>query len=214
MLRLPHKQEVTLEVKEILKKLGSRKRSATVIAKITNTMKLVASVKFKMAQQRAQETAPFFTTIDKMFTLNSAKASAKDPKAQTNLSVLMTTDKGLCGPINSNLLRNIKKVAENKTMSVVLIGEKGYSGITNIGLSKSVLFSCHYGGRGEPTFNDFGAIAERVAQQEFEVCSVYYNKFVSAIDFAVTSVDVPSQATLLEAQNQKKILSVRSRRTT
>jgi len=189
-----------------LKKLGSRKRSATVIAKITNTMKLVASVKFKMAQQRAHETTPFFTTLDKFLNTTGAKTSSKDPKDQKYLSLLMTTDKGLCGPINSNLLRNMKKVAEDKTMSFILIGEKGYSGITNIGLAKGVLFSCHYGGRGEPTFNDFGAIAERAAQQEFDVCSVYYNKFVSAIDFAVKSVEIPSHATILEAQNQKKIV--------
>eukprot|EP01121_Diplochlamys_sp_Union-15-3_P015946 TRINITY_DN5342_c0_g1_i2.p1 TRINITY_DN5342_c0_g1~~TRINITY_DN5342_c0_g1_i2.p1 ORF type:complete len:324 (-),score=66.47 TRINITY_DN5342_c0_g1_i2:79-1002(-) len=186
-----------------LKILATRKKSAQVIKKITNTMKLVASVRFKIAQQKAQETTSFFTATDKLFDFADIRTSSKEqPKI---LSILMTTDKGLCGPINSNLLRNMKKVPDVERMSIVLLGEKGSSGITNVGLGRNVELSFHYGGRGDPNIIEFGNVAEQVANLNYDICRIYYNKFVSAIEFAVTSIDLPAPSTLLEPKNQAKL---------
>eukprot|EP01120_Amphizonella_sp_Union-15-10_P010267 TRINITY_DN408_c0_g1_i1.p1 TRINITY_DN408_c0_g1~~TRINITY_DN408_c0_g1_i1.p1 ORF type:complete len:309 (+),score=61.82 TRINITY_DN408_c0_g1_i1:102-1028(+) len=186
-----------------LKKIGGRKKSAEIIAKITNTMKLVASVKFKAAQQKAEETAPFFTSLQKVFD-EHAFTSTKEQKQQKVLSILVTTDKGLCGPINSNLLRTVRKLSDSKRTTVILVGEKAASGIFNIGLAPRVTFSSHFL-KGDTNFIQLGAIAEKAISMDFDVCKIWYNKFVSAIEFAVTAIEVPSLATLSEPQNKSKL---------
>jgi F-type H+-transporting ATPase subunit gamma len=96
---------------------------------ITKAMELVAASKMKKAQQAALAGRPYAQLMASMLAaLSSRTEEAMHPflvkrEVQTRGVLLITTDKGLCGPLNANLF---KLAADIKTPAkFVVIGRKG-----------------------------------------------------------------------------------------
>jgi F-type H+-transporting ATPase subunit gamma len=108
-----------------------RIKSVKNTSQITKAMQMVAAAKMRKAQQRALHGRPYAEAMGKMLAaLAGAGGSAElHPLLQTRetvkreLVLVIATDKGLCGALNTNLMREVAKLDPAKTMFVV-IGRK------------------------------------------------------------------------------------------
>lgn len=120
--------------KDIRNRIGSVKKTK----QITSAMKLVASVKMKRATERAVSARPYRDQLDAVLK-RVAKAAGDEVDEQLLRSrdhvnkilvVVLTSDRGLCGPFNNTLLRNAwdwigQRRAKGVTVDVQVYGRKG-----------------------------------------------------------------------------------------
>ena len=113
-----------------------RKRIATVRStqQITKAMKMVAAAKLRRAEEAAKRARPYATKLTEMFTAVAAGVEpeahpllARRPEERVDLLVL-TSDRGLCGGYNANLLRFAEGFVRQRSAaepSIVVVGRKG-----------------------------------------------------------------------------------------
>merc|ERR1719201_216802 len=116
--------------KEIAMRIASTKN----IRKITSSMKMVSAAKLKGDQNRlaaAKQFAAWTAVLDEPATpLEDLEGTAG--LADHSVVVAISSDKGLCGGVHSAVARGLRTINarlkdENKTMSVIAVGEKGRS---------------------------------------------------------------------------------------
>src|SRR6266849_4076724 len=113
-----------------------RKRIATVRStqQITKAMKMVAAAKLRRAEEAAKRARPYAAKLSEMFTAVAAGVEpeahpllARRPEERVDLLVL-TSDRGLCGGYNANLLRfaeGLERQRSSAEASIVVVGRKG-----------------------------------------------------------------------------------------
>jgi F-type H+-transporting ATPase subunit gamma len=187
-----------------LKDLRIRINSVKSTRKITSAMKMVAASKLRRAQVAAEEARPFAERMERMLaalmasmpTLDGAPALlAGTGKDDTHLLVVVTGDRGLCGGFNSNVVREARRRArelltQRKTVKILCIGRKARDLLRRDFADKIVASHTGIGGRGvqyAEAERIAGEITDRFAAGEFDVCTVIYNRFKSAISQIVTS---------------------------
>lgn len=164
------------------------------IAKITKSMKMVSAAKLRGDQQRLQSASPF-QNFAKILTGEPKNLEDIDitPFPKKNLIVVMTTDKGLCGGVNSILTRMTKQMLnklENagKEYEIMVLGEKGRAQLrggykdkcTTVITERSIPY----------TFDLASAITNDILGKDVEAIHIVYNQFKSAIKY------VPSLKTI------------------
>jgi F-type H+-transporting ATPase subunit gamma len=129
------------------KEIRNKIKSVQSTRKITKAMEMVAASKMKKAQDRMRQTRPYVTRIWQIAGhLSKANPEYKHPfvvKRETVKNVgliVVTTDKGLCGGLNTNALRvALNRMrewqAENKGTQVTAIGSKGLGFMQRLGAS-------------------------------------------------------------------------------
>jgi len=187
-----------------LKELRSRITSVKSTQKITSAMKMVAAAKLRRAQEQAEAARPYAERMDRM--LGSLAASlqgragvspmlAGTGSDQTHLLVVITSDRGLCGGFNSSIVRRARQMAtdlkgEGKTVKFVCIGRKGRDQLRR-DFGDAIIESYTDVGRRKLGFDDADEIANKVTELftagEFDVCTMIYNQFKSAISQIVTA---------------------------
>ena len=113
--------------------------------KITKAMEMVSASKMRKAQERMRAARPYADKI-RNITANLSQANPeyhspymlKGGSAKSTGFIVVTTDKGLCGGLNTNLLRavtnNIRDLqAAGSTVQAVAIGNKGFSYLNRLG---------------------------------------------------------------------------------
>lgn len=121
-----------------LKELQGRINSVKSTQKITKAKQMVAAAKLRRAQSAAEAARPYQERLAAVMASLAGKVSGDSaPKLlagtgsdQRNLLVVVNTDKGLCGGLNSNLVKAAKAKAQEllaagKTVEFYLIGKKG-----------------------------------------------------------------------------------------
>ncbi len=195
-----------------LKDLRSKIASVTSTRRITSAMKMVAAAKLRRAQEMAVSARPYAERMERMLTSLSASAAANPESAppmlaigadDTHLLVLITSDRGLCGGFNANLIRFVRRRmtelgAAGKTVELMIIGRKGVSGLRREAGSRLVE-AYEDLAKPRPGFDQADQVAARITAMfeagEFDVCTVIYNKFVSALTQEVTPLQlIPFQA--------------------
>ncbi|MBL8724093.1 MAG: ATP synthase F1 subunit gamma [Planctomycetes bacterium] len=188
-----------------LKELRGRIKSVASIAQITRAMEMVASMKLRKVQAKAQSFHPYVAEIRQMLEALAGKVTGEGDvplfqgrEVRTVGFLVIASDRGLCGSYNSNLLFGLKKVADaliaqGKQVKFWVYGRKAYAWLTRRGFAVERFFV-------EPALDkaDFAA-AKLVGQalvDAFTTGSVdevrlYYTRFQSMIKF------VPSEAQFL-----------------
>lgn len=118
--------------------IKTRIKTAKNISQITKAMEMVAASKMRRAQQQALASRPYAQNLKKvLLSLISASSQIQHRLMQENGSptaavLLITSDKGLCGGLNTNLLRTIKDFAsqESNNLKFLNIGKKGRNFLT------------------------------------------------------------------------------------
>jgi F-type H+-transporting ATPase subunit gamma len=171
--------------------------------KITSAMKMVAAAKLRRAQEQAQAARPYAERMERM--LGSLAASftggeggpallSGTGKDQTHLLVAVSSDRGLCGGFNGSIARFVrnkarKLLAEGKTVKILCVGRKARD-ILRRDLGNLIVGTIDEIGRPTLGFHHAAKVSHRIAQMyeagEFDVCSVVYNRFKSAISQIVT----------------------------
>ncbi len=121
-----------------LKELKDRIGSVKSTQKITKAKQMVAAAKLRRAQSAAEAARPYAERLSAVMASLASKVSgdgapkllAGNGKDQRHMLVLVNTDKGLCGGLNSNLVKEAKLqasklIAEGKDVSFYLVGKKG-----------------------------------------------------------------------------------------
>ena len=174
-----------------LKDLRDRIGSVKATQKITSAMKMVAAAKLRRAQEQAEAARPYAERMERM--LASLGASVRGTPGtggdQRHLVVLATADRGLCGGFNTNLARRARLVirdlqADGKDVQVLCVGRKGRDSIRR-DYGPLIIDTIEGIGRKAVVFDEADGIADRLRQMfaagEFDVCTLIYAKFKSAI---------------------------------
>jgi len=129
------------------KEIRGKIKSVENTKKITKAMEMVAASKMRKAQERMRAARPYADKI-RNITSNLATANpeythpflakAKTTKAKAVGFIIVTTDKGLCGGMNTNVLRQVtSRIKEmegaGNTVQAVAIGNKGFGFLNRIG---------------------------------------------------------------------------------
>ena len=107
-----------------------RIKSVSNTAQITNAMQLVAASKMKKAQDHATAGRPYADLLNDVLVNLKANTDEEDHPlleergGEKTLVVVITTDKGLCGGLNTNLMRMVTEASTDET-SYVTVGRKG-----------------------------------------------------------------------------------------
>ena len=181
-----------------LKELKGRIKSVRSTQKITKAKQMVAAAKLRRAQEAAEEARPYAERLNAVMASLAAKVgdTASAPKLltgtgsdQRHLLVVVNTDKGLCGGLNANIVKEaLRKAAAlreaGKTVEFYLVGKKGRAPIKRANASA---IAKHFDTSDvrTPGFNEAEAIANELLEMfedgAFDVAHLIYPIFKSAL---------------------------------
>ena len=191
-----------------LKDLRLRINSVKSTRKITQAMKMVAAAKLRRAQQRAEAARPYAERMERMLaSLGAAVAGQPDaPKLlvgtgadNVHLLVVVSGERGLAGAFNTNVGRfartRIRELeSHGKTVKVLGVGRKGAAYLKREFGSRFV-GEVSFANKKVVGFEDAAEVAATITKMleadEFDVCSLIYNRFKNVIS------QVPSEQQLI-----------------
>jgi F-type H+-transporting ATPase subunit gamma len=188
-------------LKEVQTKIGGVKKTS----QITSAMNMVAAAKLRGAQQKMEDFRSYAEKFNQaMSNLSGNMESGQFPlmevrDVQTVELVIVTSDRGLCGSFNSNILKQAEKLiheyeAEGKKVTIVCVGKKGHAYFRKTGKVRNAFTDI----MGNFQMFNARAIAQDVAANflagEADKVHILYGKFMS---FAVQR---PTQEVLLPVQ--------------
>jgi F-type H+-transporting ATPase subunit gamma len=172
-----------------LRDIRRRIKSVKNTAQITKAMQMVASTKMRRAQQAAIALRPYASRLDDMAAHIYASIGTnevshpllqKRNKSGKTCVIVLTSEKGLCGPLNTNLLREVMK-NDDANKVYVSVGRKGRQ--TLVRLKKNLLADFEL--KDSPTFSESKTITRFVLKQfeeeKFDAVEIYYNRFVNTL---------------------------------
>jgi len=186
-----------------LKQYRTRIASVKSTQKITSAMKMVAAAKLRRAQEKAEAARPYAERMSRMLgsLAGSLSGGAGAPallagtgRSEIHLVVVATSDRGLCGAFNSSIVRGARThvrqlLSEGKQVRIFCVGRKGRDQLRR-DFEKLIVGSMEDVGRRSLSFADAQRITDRILQMfaagEFDVCSLFYARFRSAITQIVT----------------------------
>lgn len=160
---------------------------------------MVAASKLRRAQEQAEEAQPYANAMAGMMarvagnvviTESSSPLLAGTGSAERQLLIIMTSDRGLCGGFNANLIKRarakvLELMSEDKEVFVICVGRKGHDALKR-----------EMGGNIWEAFTDMVGkkrveyaqvskvtdyVLERFEAGEFDVCTLIYNEFKSVL---------------------------------
>jgi F-type H+-transporting ATPase subunit gamma len=183
-----------------LKEYRNRIASVKSTRKITSAMKMVAASKLKKAQDKAEASQPYAVAMAGMMarvaknvivTAASPKLLAGTGKDNVHLLIVVTSDRGLAGGFNSNLVRLARQeirhqLGEGKQVKIITVGRKAETLLKRDHADKIIKsFNNLGGGKSALGFADADSVTQYVLAMfeagEFDVASLIYNKFVSVL---------------------------------
>ena len=186
-----------------LKDLRMRIDSVKSTQKITSAMKMVAAAKLRRAQEQAEAARPYAERMERLVRSVSGSVSGVEGSSPllsgrgrdiVHLVVVMTSDRGLCGAFNSSIVREARRMIlelanEEKQVKILCVGRKGWSQLRRDNAS-AIVDLIEDVGRQRLGFGDAQGVAARILEmfegEEFDVCTIIYNRFQSAISQVVT----------------------------
>ena len=186
-----------------LKDLKNRISSVRSTQKITKAMQMVAASKLRRAQEQAEAARPYSERMERMMgSLTANLMSADDApklmagtgKDDAHLLIVATSERGLCGGFNSSIVRAARAkiqilLGEGKTVKVMSVGKKGTDALKR-NYSQYFVDSVDMSGIKKLTFADAHPVSDSINAMfeagDFDVCTIFYNKFVTVMEQVVT----------------------------
>lgn len=180
-----------------LKEVRVRITSVNTTQQITKAMKLVAASKLKRAQDKISQMRPYSEKLNEMLSniMGSMESGTslsfnKQRPVKNVLVVLITSDKGLCGGFNSNLIKTARTVVneqyatekKNGGLTMLCVGKKGYDFFKK---DKDIKFITDYTSMmNKLTFADSQALSEMLMKdfnsEKYDVIELVYARFINA----------------------------------
>jgi F-type H+-transporting ATPase subunit gamma len=185
-----------------LKEVRIRIESIKSTQQITSAMKLVAASKLRRTQNAVQALAPYASKLKEILGNLSSNADHTEEAVYTTtrpvqrvLLVVLTSNRGLCGPFNANVIKATKthieeqyrEILNNGQLDLLTIGKKATDFFRknkfNVVNSKDNIFD-------SLTFADTTAIAEEMmaayATKKYDRIEIIYNHFKNAAQQVIT----------------------------
>jgi len=163
--------------------LKLRVRSVQNIKKITSAMKMVAACKLRKSQETL-ERARSFSKINEFWPECKVEAPGK------LLTVAISGDKGLCGGVNSSIVRaardHINTYPEGSDSSLIVYGEKAKQGLERLFPDQMVATSAEHGRLIALEFNQTLEIADHMTNSGYDKMSIFFQWFRSMISYDTT----------------------------
>lgn len=190
-----------------LSDLKNRIASVKSTRKITKAMQMVASAKLRRAQDAAQAGRPYAERFNAVMAGLAASVGASEggPKLltgtgsdQTQLLVVMTAERGLCGGFNSNIVKLARIAAkqlsaEGKTVKILTVGKKGRESLKRE-FGALLVDHVDLSDVKRVGYDNASAIAQNVLHRfdagEFDVAKIFYSEFGSVVNQIPTELQV------------------------
>ena len=181
-----------------IREIKRRIKSINNTSKVTHAMELVAAAKMRKAQEKTLLARPYTSTLHQLIadlrpqTHKKIHKLLRAPKTDTQMVILITTDRGLVGGLNLNLIHEVVKfISENKNAKFLVVGKKGLSAAAKLGADVIASFQTE-----EKTDLDMARTITKMATDAFlagEVSAVH----IIYPDFQSTIKQVPTIERLL-----------------
>ena len=196
-----------------------KKRIASVKStqKITKAMKMVAAAKLRKAQESAERGRPYSEKMNNIILNLSQGISDKDnaPKLlsgsgndKIHLCVVMTSDRGLCGGFNSNIIKKAKSYfdklsADKKDLKIITVGSKGNDQLKRV-YGDKIITNISFKESKNANYFDADKVGKMVIEkfeaEEFDICVIFYNQFKNVI----TQIPKAQQIIPLNVENSER----------
>lgn len=194
-----------MNIRAVRKKI----KSVSSVKKITGAMEMVSVIKMKKAQNAAIESKPYQENLEEIIKETTARVEEvtsvllKKPDAnlKKELSIVISTNKGLCGSYNFNLYRFLLKNSDTENHDFIILGKKGALFLNKIGGNIVADFSMGH------ALNNVSAIfklaMDGFLKNQYRQVNIFYNKFISTLS------NTPVKEVLLpisyRAENEKVV---------
>jgi F-type H+-transporting ATPase subunit gamma len=179
-----------------LKEVRNRIKSVSSTQQITKAMKMVSAAKLRRAQDAITQMRPYARKLQDMLSniVSSIEGGMSLKLAETRqvekvLLIVITSDRGLCGGYNANIVKLAKLTAAEKypeqlkkgNVTIWNIGKKGYESLTKAGYATNATFKDIYL---HLTFENVQAAAQAAMKafenKEFDAVELVYSEFKNA----------------------------------
>ena len=177
-----------------------KKRIASVKStqKITKAMKMVAAAKLRKAQESAEKGRPYSEKMNNIILNlsngisdkeNTSKLLSGTGNDKVHLCVVMTSDRGLCGGFNSNIIKKAKSYfskisADGKEFKIITVGSKGNDQLKRV-YGEKIIENISFKESKNANYFDADKVGKMVIEKfeagEFDVCTIFYNQFKNVI---------------------------------
>ena len=186
-----------------LKDLRVRINSVRSTQKITRAMQMVAASKLRRAQEQAEAGRPYANHMRRM--ISSLMSSLTNPddapdlmvgrgEENVHLLVVATSERGLCGSFNTNIVRRARLristlLQSGHEVKILCVGKKGRDMLRR-DYEVHIIDTIDMSEVRRLGFSDVAPIAERItdmfAAGEFDACSLFFSQFKSVLSQEVT----------------------------
>ncbi|MEO8530697.1 MAG: F0F1 ATP synthase subunit gamma [Deltaproteobacteria bacterium] len=190
-----------------LKALKNRIASVKSTRKITKAMQMVAAAKLRRAQESAEAARPYTERFNAVLGGLAASVGASDSAPRllsgtgsdkVHLLVVMTGERGLCGAFNSTIVRLARAAAyklnaDGKTVKILTVGKKGRDQLRR-DMGQYMVGHVDLGEMKRANYAMAQTIARdilaRFDADEFDIATIFYNRFQSVISQVPTALQV------------------------
>tara|TARA_B110000438_G_scaffold297009_1_gene342640 strand:- start:8 stop:883 length:876 start_codon:yes stop_codon:yes gene_type:complete len=178
--------------------LKKRISSVKSTQKITKAMKMVAAAKLRRAQENAEKGRPYSEKMNNIILNlsngisdkeNAPRLLAGTGEDKTHLCVVMTSDRGLCGGFNTNIIKKAKNyfkkiLNEGKKLKIITVGSKGYDQLKRV-YKNNIIEKISFKESKTTDYLDAEQVGKIIInnfeKKEFDVCAIFYNQFKNVI---------------------------------
>nr|BBD14114.1 ATP synthase F1 subunit gamma [Ophirina amphinema] len=173
------------------KEFKNRLRSISSVQKITKAMKMVAASKLRQVQSTTENSRPSIEGVGHLLQNIPFGSESND------LIVPISSDRGLCGGVNSVIVREVRKSVRENTLAkqVFCVGEKGKDALKSSN-PEILVGSISDITKKSINFTVASVIVDALTSLSFDRSTVVFNKFKSVISQEVRSLELPSSSHL------------------
>lgn len=173
-----------------LKEIRIRVNAVKNIQKITKAMKMVAAAKMRKAQDKILSTRPYASKLSalmsELVSLNDITSHPliQEREVKKRIVVLITSDRGLCGAFNSNIIKYTANYLNTigKDTALVTIGKKGYDFFNKRNYNIIKNFPTVFHNLNIQTSNEIVKyLKDLYLSEEYDYIEIIYNEFKSVI---------------------------------
>ncbi|KAJ8047692.1 ATP synthase subunit gamma, mitochondrial [Holothuria leucospilota] len=183
-----------------LKRIQTRLKSVKNIQKITQSMKMIAAARYTKAERELKPVRLYGDGATALY--SAAEVEALDQK-ENHLIIAVSSDRGLCGGIHSNVSKAVKATMAEKgdtaNVKMIIIGDKARTQLQRCLLlficrlyADNIMFSVNDYGRKTPAFEDASMVAGALLDSgyEFDTGEIIFNRFRSVVSYKTSSQPV------------------------
>ena len=183
--------------------------------KITKAMKMVAAAKLRRAQESAEKGRPYSDKMNNIILnlsngisdiANAPKLLSGTGEDKVHLCVVLTSDRGLCGGFNTNIIKKAKLyfqkiLDEGKTLKIITVGTKGYDQLKRL-YGDNIIERISF--KESKNVNYFDAdkvgkiVIEKFDKKEFDESAIFYNQFKNVI------TQIPQEQQIIPLKTSEK----------